>query len=408
MVYSKEEIKLSILKVVEVFTSILECNSSLVLRDEKILNISQLQSLYTYKFSNELDKVISSYILEYITKCEVKAPLSSLEMLEHVKKYSLNKDSGYIKNSLKNILDDNSTCLSHVATKEQFFSIVESINFEYAYIRDMVKDAIQLAGFAGNIAIEKTNKNDHIELIDGYTFECNSSVQKPIKIKNSLILCIDGIIQNISEIHHILEFCNESKNSLIIFSRGFSDDVINTLSVNRNRGSLNVYDAKINFDIESANTLVDICVVSNSNLVSSLKGDLITSVIPQELSRVDEAILSNQKCLIKNSSTKHAVKQHVQRIKLKRSESIDDVQKVLDKRIKSLISNNVIIRIKDDLNYVSKSQIIDYILRIFKSICDYGIIVENEKLSLYANFFFSKYYAYKLINSFNEIGCVIR
>ena len=57
-------------------------------------------------------------------------------------------------------------------------------------------------------------------------------------VEKSFVVAIDGIVENISQIHHLLE--NAGRSTLIILSRGFLPDVSNTLAENYLKNRLKV------------------------------------------------------------------------------------------------------------------------------------------------------------------------
>lgn len=407
--YPDTQINIALQTVLDKMLELSSSYSSMKLSNDNVLLLSQLQTLYFHKFNSELEQTIHGILLEFVSKAELMGPTACLEMLEHVKKNSLKHLCDNPHLDLKTSLNEFSRDGSIVPKKNDFLEICfKHISNEYSFMKDMLVDAIDYSGFSGKISVEKTNNVDHIEVIDGYNFEIENSLLVSSKIKNPLIVCIDGLIESVSEIHTLLTYCNETKNALIIVARGFSPDVLNTLSVNRNRGTLNVFDAKVVYDLNSVNTIVDIAIVSKCDVVSSLKGELITNIDPKTLSYVDEVIISKNKLMIKNSSTKAATNNQIKQLREKRSSSVDDVQKILDKRIRSLIPNHVIIRLKDDIDFVVKSQFVDHTLRMFKSMNDFGII-EDKKMQrrLFSTSFASKYYAYMFLKTFSNIGTIL-
>src|SRR5690606_22334012 len=131
--------------------------------------------------------------------------------------------------------------------------------------------------------------------------------------------------------------------------RGVSEDVKHTLKVNYDRGSLRVVPIGVRFDLDGMNTLVDLATVSGCDLTSSLKGDLISTIKFNELPRVEQVTLFKGRTVVTDSRSRMLVKNHVANLRKRRDEEkIDDVARLLDKRIKSLSPNHVIVRLPDD------------------------------------------------------------
>jgi len=256
---------------------------------------------------------------------------------------------------------------------------IESLISQYsssALISGIVSDATRLAGFAGRIIVEKTSSlTPSVELVRGYTFQLQSLLNIDASFTNPRIVCIDGIIESVSEIHHLLEAISEAKEPCLLFVRGISDDVKQTLRVNYDRGSLKVLPIGVRFDLDGMNTLVDIATVSGANLVSSLKGELISAIKFNEQPIVEQVTVFKGKVVISHTKTRKSVSTLVMHLRERRNlEQIDDVGKLLDNRIRSLSPNHVVIRLPDDKDFVVRSQSIDYALRAVRSSVDHGLI----------------------------------
>lgn len=239
----------------------------------------------------------------------------------------------------------------------------------------MVDEALQLAGFAGRIIVEKTTATvPSVELVRGYTFELQQILPVDVSFNNPRITCIDGYIEQVAEIHHLLEGAAAAKEPCVLFVRGVSDEVKHTLKVNYDRGSLRIVPISVRFDLEGMNTLVDLSIVSGCNLISSLKGDLISNIKFEELPYVDQVTVFKGRVVMTGSKTSARVSSHVHQLRSRRSEEkIDDVGRLLDKRIRSLTPNHVVVRLLDDKDFITSSQAIDYALRAAKTAVDHGL-----------------------------------
>ena len=153
------------------------------------------------------------------------------------------------------------------------------------------------------------------------------------------------------------------------------------------------------------NTLVDISVVSGSDLVSSLKGDLITSMKYQDLSYVDQVTVFRGKTMIVNRASRQRVAAHVSQLRARRSdERVDDVARLLDARVRSLSPNHVVVRLPSDRDFVVNSQSIDYVLRSIKSAIAHG--VNNEGMPA-ATAMAVAYHLEQCRKTLDELGAVV-
>jgi len=179
---------------------------------------------------------------------------------------------------------------------------------------------------------------------------------------------------------------------LVIFSRGFSDDVQNTLGSNYSHGHLRVVPVNIPYDTVGVNLINDISVICGADIVSSLKGDLISSRRWSDLCVVESVSIdfSNHQCLIENSSTKDHVKIHRRNLRKKRRELNSPVEiEIIDSRISSTMGNGIHIKLGKelgDLRGIYKDRIGTHI-RSYKSASRFGMIKIEECISSVKNHF---------------------
>jgi len=114
--------------------------------------------------------------------------------------------------------------------------------------------------------------------------------------------------------------------------------------------------------VENVNSLVDISVIAGGDIVSSLKGQLISSVGASDMKKVESCTLQSDKVSIKNTFTKTAVKMHVSHIRDK-MKATPDLTETLQKRVRSLTSSCIEIALPDDISYASDAMELDEAIR---------------------------------------------
>lgn len=240
--------------------------------------------------------------------------------------------------------------------------------------------AVDLAGFGGKVIVERTGSTVvSVELVRGYTFDVRQAMPLDVTLARPRVVCIDGFIESVSEVHHLLETAATLREPVALFVRGASDDVVHTLRVNYDRKTMVVVPIIVDFDLQGMNSLVDVAVVAGTDVVSSLKGELISCVDLGRAPTVDRIILFRNKATLTSSSTYHAVAAHVGRLRHRRAdEPTDDVCRLLDDRIRSLTPNHVVVRLPDDRDFVVASQAIDRALRTMRSVVDHGVTDDGE------------------------------
>lgn len=236
-------------------------------------------------------------------------------------------------------------------------------------VLDMLLECLNHSSVSTKLSIRKSaTSNSYVEITEGYTFDARPLFKTlPTEMKNAVIIAIDGYVEAVSEIHHLLEELSIKKLPCVILVRGMSDDVVHTLKVNFDRKTLLVVPFVVPYDVENVNTLVDVAVVSGGDVVSSLKGDLISSIELSKIKSVESCLVSGGGIRIRNRSTRISVKNHIENIK-RTIEERQEIAEVLGKRLRSLTSSCIDVYIPNDVNFFSMSQQLDEGIRIISSV----------------------------------------
>lgn len=337
---------------------------------------TSMQVIFNYRMSTPTERSIFETVVSHATQAEKRGPGAFDRFIELLlERFEAGDDRPRVQHNRA------------LATLPRISDVDSIINRSSGvcsrFMPPMIVEALRLAGFAGRVIVEKTSAvMPSVELVRGYSFDLGQLLPLNVSFSRTRVACIDGYVENVSELHHLLEEASESKDPCVIFLRGLSDDVLHTLKVNYDRGSLRVIPVKVQFDLDGMNTLVDLSVVSGADLVSSLKGDLISSVRFKDLSCVEQLTIFNGKVVIVNTTTGLRVNSHVAQLRSRRADvSVDDVGNMLDKRIKSLSPNHVVLRIPDDRSFVINSQAVDRSLRTVRSIIDHGVTEQGSPVA---------------------------
>jgi hypothetical protein len=249
----------------------------------------------------------------------------------------------------------------------------------------IVIEACKMVGSDGQLSIELSDSpGTSIEATSGYRFpsfvEENflSQVRKNyFSFKHPKIAIIDGIIESEGEIHKLIHTTSVSKETLILICRGINSEVIPTLSQNYLKGTLNIIPIIAVEDINTLNILADIAAVSNSDIVSSFKGDLISSLSINEMRSIDEIRIVPGKIIIKNKSCRRHIQNRIQRLMREMKEDqMKDKKDLITKRIIRLSSSLATVKLcskKHKKYHLHKKQFYA-VVGSFKDICKHGII----------------------------------
>lgn len=295
----------------------------------------------------------------------------------------------------------------------------------------IVLDLFDTINFTYPVFIERTNHVDtSISISNGFSFKikADSKYLKSGKWNktNVKIFVIDGFVESVGEIHHLLESASSTKEPVIIFARNFSDDVENTILYNFKRGTMDVLPVSVGFDENTLNILNDISICSGANLVSSIKGDLISKSTKEDPTIVDEIFVSKNLITITKKIESATLRSHIRYLTRKRDESYEskDIFDIFNKRIRSMISGKVEIKIGTEL-YNKDIQVVeklDLLMRVIRSYMSSGVIYKKDFIgacnildnATIENFPYpassiviSSINANSLINSLSSIGHII-
>ena len=222
---------------------------------------------------------------------------------------------------------DKLALVSRRVNTTELFEVIKHINKDLTSY-EIFKRTILAAGGDGSVYIEKNaTDNTIIHGRHGYRFPgivpdvflAAAGSSKTFTWTSPKICIIDGIIERVSEINGLIHSSYKNNTPLIIVARGYNDDVQNTLGVNFSTGNLSVIPFCVPYDAFGANLVNDICVVSGCDIISSLKGDIISSVLWDDVPTIEKASidLDKEELVVENNSTKNSVTLHKNMIRTK-------------------------------------------------------------------------------------------
>lgn len=262
----------------------------------------------------------------------------------------------------ENILGD----LHDVLTSSRRISSLEILNTIRSFNRDLesidlVTNSLYAAGSAGNINIEKSEKDfSSVVKREGYKFDVSldenflgSAPTREIYCQEPKVLIVDGTIEDTKEIDNIIREAHRRLKQLIIFARGYSEGVTTMLAANYSSRIVEVFPFTVNFDENGANQLVDLAICVGSDVISSHKGESLESVTWDSLPLFDSCTISRHSIKVFNSTSLQRCRE--QRARLLRqldesqydsNEAIREMKiKILNRRINSMTPSNTIVRV---------------------------------------------------------------
>ena len=327
--------------------------------------------------SNEFGGLaLRNLLVNAVVSSEIKqggsGAICLITLMFMLKRYSQDKTSGSKTLKIEEINKEVESLSRHTyrTSTKNILEIISRLNRDPTSY-EIFKRSVLSAGSSGSIYIEKhATDNTVIENRKGYEFPgfvpdvflSASGRTGILDFRRCKVCIIDGLIERVSEINGLIHNSYKDSTPLVIVARGFNDDVQNTLGVNFQTGNLSVVPFCVPYDILGANLVNDICVVSGCDLVSSLKGDIISAIDWPSVPTVDRVSINllNKSLIIQNERTSSRVLMHRESIRKNYSmhkhvttswQGLEEDMKgdVLEKRLSSLSGDGIRLSVGADL-----------------------------------------------------------
>lgn len=249
--------------------------------------------------------------------------------------------------------------------------------------RSLVNEIICQGGLDGKFTIEVGKngvKHPVIESTLGYNFLLNSPIEENEWERYDVkIFIVDGMIEQVHEIHHMLEMVSK-KFPLIIVAREFGEEVLHTLKTNKLRGTLDILPICVPVEVDTMNTLKDIAVICSSDIISSAKGQLTSGAKIEDLSTLAKVNFKQGLLTITDDRNSSFVNSHRIFLQSLRDAATPEIGKLYERRMKTLSPNHTLIKLPstyDELSVETFAQNISSGLRLIKSIHEAGVYDKN-------------------------------
>jgi len=392
-------------EITEIKGKIANIKNGLIVKKYNHLTKSPMQGLMYDKSRSKVSKsIIKPIILEACLRSETAAAGSGALCLDLMLRslpdiVRKQKHQNFIlEEELKSFIDKVTLSVQKLGCRPTGNSVLQHVHdLDIPDIcKNILYEAYSLSGKSGVIKVKKSNAQQTKLIVQsGSNFSLNINnkfLEKGGKWENKEVNCvaIDGIIIEVSEIHHLLEMAAESKEPFVIFAREFSPEVYQTILHNFLRKTLNVIPVRVPIDEESLNRLVDIAVVCGIDVISSQKGETISASVCRGIKKVEKISIDSKGVTVYNETSTSRKNHHIKRIIddknnkdfLKFSqEVINEKNALIDKRLGELFSETISLEIGQNLLYEHRTIIekIDQALREIKSHTNIGY-VNKEKL----------------------------
>jgi hypothetical protein len=212
-----------------------------------------------------------------------------------------------------------------------------------------------------------------------------------LEIKNYRFAIIDGYIESISEIHHMLHFAAKSKEPYVLFCFGMSEEVKNVIIQNNTKRITQIFPVSMTVNENTINILNDIALLHNSDIISSFKGQTISQEMRKELKIGNNITFKRNGFKIEPLCSKSTIKNHIKFLKERINNSPPESNtQLIANRIENL--NTKILKVfvpKDLKESVLFNRELDYLLRMLDSSkkCYYQIEFDGRNLMMPVNLY---------------------
>jgi len=259
-------------------------------------------------------------------------------------------------------------------SKNRRFSLLELerslINMSDQKSAKIAIESLKRAGRDGKIVLDKAESTKS-EIIFG-SQQCSwhpsidffkSLKSDRVSVNYPKLIFIDGIIESVAECHKIFQDSNENLTPYLVFARGFSGDVITTSAVNIQRNTAQLIPIEVPYDEVGCNALADLATGFASDVVSSLKGELISSLDLSQCPKIEKATAFIN--FVELESSKNNMSHVVSYLSEKVKNASPAEEEILRKRISSLGAGTLTIRVgKENKSLAGTSRDrIDYCIR---------------------------------------------
>lgn len=174
-------------------------------------------------------------------------------------------------------------------------------------------------------------------------------------IKDFKFILIDGFIDSIGEVHHLLHKAAETKENYVLVCKGMREDVKYAIYQNLLRGTINLFPISLETNELNVNILADFAACLDDGVISYLEGINISTAVRRELKKGKKLIVSGNSIMIEPMNLDRLNK-HVAYLRKKSEETEFDVNRdIINKRIKFVTADRIEVKIpkkNDDKIYI--------------------------------------------------------
>lgn len=360
---------------------------ALVIGDQQFDDL--IQKYFLTKTSNEIyEKIVKPIISRNLYEAEGKAAGAAEIYLRLLSTYLDPKNQQLLQINWENITKSLQYHAKIKPNKNEIYALIEEKCSPD--ISQFIKDALT-----------KAQRDDQIEVARGFDLKtkitvatgCNFLDVKidpvyygtKVWLNNDVnVVLIDGIIEKSLHLEHILNLSNKDSIPYVVICREATDEVKNICITNFLRKTTNVVLCTVPYSEKTAHIFEDLKILTDAPVICPELGDVITAAIYKKSKSVKRIEIKQGNITIENDREQD-VRLQRERLMTRLHEINDnDVSDLIRKRIKSLSSRRIVIKIGDDVILKNRNAIeqIDKSLREIKDGISHGLV----DIKTHANF----------------------
>ena len=258
----------------------------------------------------------------------------------------------------------------HESNASEFYNSLDS-----KIVQDIVKLITRKGSLEYSVNIEQhlgsdvlCRKTKNINFFLEYDSDFLGTKQSH-EMNNYSFIVIDGMIESVSEIHHLLFEASQNKRPYVIFCFGISPEVKHVIIENNKKSITEVFPVCLKFKEETINILNDLAIVLGCDVVTAQKGQTISQEVRKSLPIGKKIVLNRSGFLIEPNIDEVKLIMHRKFLERRISETSNNTNSALLKeRLKRLSSKIFNIYLPASISKNSKFlRELDYSLRFLTS-----------------------------------------
>lgn len=365
--------------------------------------------LYSNKF------LIEDLILNYLNDLPANNVQKTLKNIILKEYYSLEKAYPYLGDYFISRLFDlekpfkkKKTFLFSYKDQNKFLKSIKEQNAKnlgkWIFENVSLERSISIETYKGNNICIDCSDNFDMNLEYDFEFFRNSN---GLIVENYKVVIIDGYIDSIGEIHHVMHDSNSNKTPYVIFCHGMNDDVKFNIIKNNSEARTQVLPVSINFNENTLNILNDIAVIHRDAVINNKMGKTISQALKSDLNSGKSIQFFKNKLVIKPVAEENEINQHriflknrIEEAKVKNNVNYD----VLINRLKNFSSKSLKVYLPEDIKERKFIRELDYVFRFMSSLSKSMVILD---VSFKENYFIPTYLVFTAEKRLESIKNII-